>query len=57
MSKKGMTIQSKRSLLGSEGTGKLDLCDHCVFRKHKKVSFSTVTHRTKGILNYIHSDL
>ena len=55
MSKKGMTILSKRGLLGSKGMGKLDFCDHCVSGKQKKVSFSTAIHHTKGTLNYIHS--
>ena len=36
---------------------KLDFCEHCVFGKQKRVEFSTVIHRTKGNLNYIHSDL
>ena len=52
-----MTILSKRGLLGSQGTGKLDFCDHCVFRKQKKVSFSITTHCTNGTLDYIDSDL
>jgi len=38
---KGMTILSKRGLLGSKGTGKLDFCDHCVCGKQKRVNFST----------------
>ena len=42
ISEKGMTILSKRGLLGSKGTGKLDFCDHCVFEKQKRVSFSTL---------------
>jgi len=37
MSEKEMTILSKRSLLGSEGTRKLDFCDHCIFGKQKRV--------------------
>ena len=57
MTEKGMTILSKRGLLGSQGMGKLDYYDHCVFEKHKKIGFSTATHRTKGTLEYIHSDL
>jgi hypothetical protein len=35
---------------------KLEFCEHCVFGKHKKVSFSLSTHYTKDILDYIHSD-
>lgn len=52
-----MIILSKRVLLGSEGIGKLDLCDHCVFGKKKRVSLSIIEHRTKDILDYIYPDL
>jgi 5'-3' exoribonuclease 2 len=57
MSEKGMHLLSKQGHLGKHGIGKLEFCKHCVFGKQKKVSFSTATHRTKGILDYIHSDL
>ena len=50
MSEKGMNILSKRGLLGSPGTSKLKFCEG----KQKKVSFSTATHNTKGILSYVH---
>ena len=55
ISEKGMTILSKKSRLGSAGMGKLEFCDHCVFGKQKRVTFSTAKHRTQGILDYIHS--
>jgi transposase InsO family protein len=35
----------------------LDLCEHCVFGKHKRVKFNTSPHSNKGILDYVHSDL
>jgi len=35
MSEKGMTILSKRGLLGSEGASTLEFCEHCVFGKQK----------------------
>ncbi|XP_060170465.1 uncharacterized mitochondrial protein AtMg00300-like [Lycium barbarum] len=57
MSEKDMTILSKRGLLGKTGMGKLYFCDHCVFGKQKRGSFSIAKHRTQGILDYIHSDL
>jgi hypothetical protein len=28
-----------------------------VFGKHKRVKFNTATHSSKGILDYVHSDL
>lgn len=57
MSEKWMTILSKKGCLGSAGTGKLDFCDHCIFEKRKRVSFSKAKHRTQGIFDYIYSDL
>jgi len=57
MSEKGITILSKNGSLGSAGMGKLEFCDHCVFGKQKRVSFSTAKYRTLGILDYINSDL
>lgn len=38
MSGKGMGILSKRGLLGSPGTSKLELCENCGYGKQKKVS-------------------
>jgi len=43
MSEKGMTILTKQGLLGSEGMGNLDFCDHCVLGKQKKGSLSNHT--------------
>ena len=57
MSEKGMTILGKKGCLGNASTGKLDFCDHCIFGKQKRVSFSKAKHRTQGILDSIHSDL
>lgn len=54
---KDMIELSKKGLLGGQITGKLDLCEHCVFGKQCRVKFSSVVHRTKGTVDYIHSDL
>ncbi|KAK3006060.1 hypothetical protein RJ639_016678 [Escallonia herrerae] len=57
MSKKGMDVLSKQGLLGSKKIGKLNFCEHCVFRKQCRVKFSRAIHITKGSVDYIHSDL
>ncbi|KAJ4981961.1 hypothetical protein NE237_032798 [Protea cynaroides] len=57
MSKRGMTILSKRGLLCGDHTTSLDFYEHCVFGKQTRVSFSIDSHTTKGTLNYIHSEL
>ncbi|GAV86111.1 gag_pre-integrs domain-containing protein, partial [Cephalotus follicularis] len=57
MSEREMNNLSKRGLLGGHSIGKLNFCEHCIYGKQKRVSFSTAIHRTKGTLDYIHSDL
>ena len=37
--------------------GKLDFCEHRVFKKQYKMKFSIGVHGTKGTVDYIHSDL
>jgi 5'-3' exoribonuclease 2 len=57
MSELGLVVLSKRGLLDGHSINKLDFCEHCVFGKHKRVKFNTATHSSKGILDYVHSDL
>ncbi|ONK68536.1 uncharacterized protein A4U43_C05F12960 [Asparagus officinalis] len=57
MSERGLDILSKQGLLCGQKTSKLDFYEHCVFGKHHRVSFSTGVRRTKGTLDYIHSDI
>nr|CAD1833005.1 unnamed protein product [Ananas comosus var. bracteatus] len=57
MSERGLMVLSKRGLLCGQNTGSLEFCKHSVFGKQKRVSFTKVVHRTKGTLDYIHSDL
>ena len=57
MSVRGLTELSKRGLLCGQNTGSIGFCEHCVFGKQKRVSFSVVIRRRKGTLDYIHSDL
>ncbi|KAG8493558.1 hypothetical protein CXB51_011740 [Gossypium anomalum] len=57
MSENGLTKLSKRGLLDGQGICKLNFCEHCVFGKQKRVRFTRGIHNTKGMLEYIHSDL
>ncbi|KAG8498778.1 hypothetical protein CXB51_005209 [Gossypium anomalum] len=57
MSENGMVELSKRGLLDGQGICKLNFCEHCVFGKQKRVRFTKGIHNTKGMLEYIHSDL
>jgi hypothetical protein len=53
----GMIELSKRGLLDGCHSDTLDLCEHCVFGKHKRVKFSPAIHNTKNILDYVNVDL
>lgn len=57
MSEKGLNILSKRGLLGDQPIRSLEFCEHCVLGKQTRQSFGTGEHRTKGTLDYVHSDL
>uniref|UniRef100_A0A1S4A5X1 Uncharacterized mitochondrial protein AtMg00300-like n=1 Tax=Nicotiana tabacum TaxID=4097 RepID=A0A1S4A5X1_TOBAC len=57
MSACGLEMLSNRNILEGEKINTLDFCEHSVLGKQKKVSFSTGKHNTRGVLDYIHSDL
>ncbi|GMP51093.1 hypothetical protein CsSME_00017460 [Camellia sinensis var. sinensis] len=44
-------------LLKGAKTGKLEFCKHCVLGKQTRIKFGTAIHRTKGILDYVHTDV
>jgi hypothetical protein len=35
----------------------MDLCEHCIFGKYKRVKFNTTIYKSNGILDYVHADL
>ena len=47
----------KQGLLKGAKTGKFDFCEHCVMGKQTRVKFGIAIHRTKGSLDYIHTDV
>nr|GEW40524.1 retrovirus-related Pol polyprotein from transposon TNT 1-94 [Tanacetum cinerariifolium] len=55
MGEKGMKNLAKKGLI--KVSCNLEFCEHCVFGKQKRVSFSLGIHRTRDALDYIHSDL
>eukprot|EP00253_Pinus_taeda_P020671 PITA_20671 len=57
MSERGLKILADRKLLPNLRSGKLDFCKHCLFGKQNKQKFKTGKHTSKGILDYIHSDV
>ena len=57
MSEKGMTTLVGRGLLKGLKSYKLGFCENCVFGKQKWVKFGTAKHISKGILEYVHSNV
>jgi hypothetical protein len=58
MSEKGMHILHKRNLLPNLKQIDLDLCEHCVYGKHKRVRFLRVEKEKKNErLELVHTDV
>ena len=57
MSERGMKILEKQGVLGDDKMGPVEFCEVCVLGKSSRTSFKTAVHKTKGTLDYIHSDL
>nr|GEV86095.1 retrovirus-related Pol polyprotein from transposon TNT 1-94 [Tanacetum cinerariifolium] len=55
MGEKGMKNLAKKGLI--KVSCNLEFCEHCVFGKQKRISFSPGIHKTRDALDYIHSDL
>ena len=47
----------KQGLLKGATTCKLDFCEYCVLGKQTRIQFGTAVHQTKGILDYVHTDV
>jgi len=52
---KSMQALVKQGLLKGAKICKLEFCEHCVLSKKTKVKFGTAIHRTKKILDYVHT--
>ncbi|KAL2484415.1 gag pre-integrs domain-containing protein [Abeliophyllum distichum] len=57
VSNKGLSILSKNGVFGKDKVSDLHFCETCILGKLHKLHFNTGTHKSKGILDYIHSDL
>jgi transposase InsO family protein len=57
MGERGMLELHKRNLLNGVKMCKLDFCKFCILGKQNRVQFKTATHKTEGILDYVHSNV
>ena len=54
---KALQTLAKQGLLKGANSCKLEFCEHCVLGKQTRVKFGSAIHNTKGILDYVHSDV
>ncbi|XP_062108421.1 uncharacterized mitochondrial protein AtMg00300-like [Humulus lupulus] len=52
-----LKILCKKGVFGKDQIQDLGFCEQCVLGKSTRVKFGTGIHKTKGILDHIHSDL
>ena len=57
MSMRGLQALHKRSALSGIKYYKLDLCKFYIIGRRDRVAFSTSQHKTKGLLDLIHTDV
>lgn len=57
ISERGLQELEKQGLLCGDKVEGLEFCEHCIYGKQTRVKFNTGIHKTKGKLDYIHSDL
>lgn len=57
VSQGGIKILGKKGFLDEDTVGELPFCEHCVLGMIDRVRFSTVKPPTKGVHDYVHSDL
>ena len=54
---RGLSELEKQGLLGDKKLQDLEFCETCVFGKTCRIKFGVGVQRTKGTLDYIHSDI
>ncbi|XP_020243484.1 uncharacterized protein LOC109821732 [Asparagus officinalis] len=55
--KKSLQTLCKHGLLKEAKSGKVEFYKHCVLGKKTKVKFGTTIHRTRDILDYVHTNI
>src|SRR3954468_23155334 len=57
ISERGLQLLQKKGALSGIKSCKLNLCEFCILGRQRRVSFSTSEHRSKGLLDLIHTDV
>ena len=57
MSGRDLQVLHKKGALSGIKYCKLDLCKFCIMGRQRRVAFSTLQHKTKGLLGLIHMNV
>ena len=57
MSEQGLKVLIDRKSIKGLKSCSLNLCEHCIYGKKYRLKFNTSSHVSKGILDYVHSDV
>ncbi|XP_072077901.1 uncharacterized mitochondrial protein AtMg00300-like [Arachis hypogaea] len=57
MSEKGLSLLCGQGLLKNMKKPQMEFCEHCVYGKAHRVKFSTSKHKSRGLLDYVHTDV
>lgn len=57
MSEKGLDLLVKKDLLKNLKKPCMDFCEHCMYGKAHRIQFQPSKHRSRGILDYVHTDV
>ncbi|KAL8140268.1 hypothetical protein V2J09_006289 [Rumex salicifolius] len=57
MSEKGLNLLGKKDLLKYMKKPCMEFCEHCLYGKAHRVLFSTINHKSRGIIDYVHTDV
>ena len=57
VSEKSLDVLRRREMIDGESFSKLEFCEECVMGKQTRVSFGEGKHDSRGILEYVHTDV
>lgn len=57
MSEKGLSLLGEKGLLKNMKKPCMEFCEHCVYGKAHRLKFSTRKHKSRGLLDYVHTDV
>ncbi|WKA12803.1 hypothetical protein VitviT2T_030157 [Vitis vinifera] len=57
LSDRGLKELHKQGLLCGDSINKIDFCQYCILGKQHRLAFKATIHKSKDVLEYVHSNL